>query len=432
MISHDYTAEPLTRGVRWKLPFRQLPRSRHWGWGIFGIGLSGIAFFTAWMALPVSLAMSMWQDATWFAVLLITFGLSGMAGWLPSAKLCCLGLALVCNRTWTEIVLDDQQLTCREHFFMLSYVRRCPHPLNDLQTLHLEAIHADDRTMILGTIPNWLGVWVGTLTATSNQSEAKPFLLGVAYPLELLERFGRALQTYARHLQLQVIKEPHENSPLAALNSGALQRDHSEQLEASSPFPAVALDHPMQSKEEQVPRPADTDITLVRRTDGLTITIPPAGVWRAAKPLVIMSVIWNISTMVAAGVFLFPLFTSGPGAWFLPGFAVFAFLPCSAIGVVLILIAWNMGCRQTTIVTAFDQLLVVRQGLWGKRTWQFRRHEIQQIRVGNSGIEINHKPVKELQFKLATGKVGWLCERREDELRWLAAELSCSAVEHAG
>ena len=47
-----------------------------------------------------------------------------------------------------------------------------------------------------------------------------------------------------------------------------------------------------------------------------------------------------------------------------------------------------------------------------------------RIEVGPSGTEVNDVPINELQIHLISGKKrGLLSQRRDEELRWIAAEL---------
>ena len=95
-----------------------------------------------------------------------------------------------------------------------------------------------------------------------------------------------------------------------------------------------------------------------------------------------------------------------------------------AVGLGIMLSGYNLGKRQAAIAVQGDQLSIKRIGPFGKRDWNFSAQEIQAIRKGSSGMEVNDRPVMELQVHLASGeKVGLLSQRDDEEIDWMAAVL---------
>ena len=69
-------------------------------------------------------------------------------------------------------------------------------------------------------------------------------------------------------------------------------------------------------------------------------------------------------------------------------------------------------------------LHVAQAGLFGAKRWDWPREEIADIRAGPSGMEVNNRPVLELQVHPRSGKkAGFLAGRDEAELRWMATRL---------
>ena len=72
-------------------------------------------------------------------------------------------------------------------------------------------------------------------------------------------------------------------------------------------------------------------------------------------------------------------------------------------------------------------LFVSHHSIFRKQVQQWTVDQLETIGVGPSGVEINDRPVMELQIQpKAGGKYGLLSERTDDELVWIAAELNQS------
>ena len=83
--------------------------------------------------------------------------------------------------------------------------------------------------------------------------------------------------------------------------------------------------------------------------------------------------------------------------------------------------AVNMGRRHAIMDIVGDVLLINRRNLFGIKSHQWTRAELESVVVGDSGMAVNDIPVLELQVKPVTGReVGLFAGRNEDELRWIA------------
>jgi hypothetical protein len=93
------------------------------------------------------------------------------------------------------------------------------------------------------------------------------------------------------------------------------------------------------------------------------------------------------------------------------------------IGVVMVLGAINMGRRKAAIAIAGGQLMAMQTGIFGSKKQEWEATEVTSIHAGPSGMEVNDRPVLELQIIGQGKKFGLLCGRSDEELHWLAALL---------
>ncbi len=95
-----------------------------------------------------------------------------------------------------------------------------------------------------------------------------------------------------------------------------------------------------------------------------------------------------------------------------------------AIGIGLLLAALHMARRRAAIAVAAGRLLVVQVGLFGEKKRVWEPDELRSIEVGPSGMEVNDRPVLELQFVSKAGdKFGLFGGRDQEEIEWLATQL---------
>jgi hypothetical protein len=166
--------------------------------------------------------------------------------------------------------------------------------------------------------------------------------------------------------------------------------------------------------EEQ---PADSDAILERRGDELTITLPPAGVWRGSKGLLSFAIVWNafmavVTTAIALG-----------GDWqhWVPLVVGCVFW---LIGAWVLLVAINMGRKRAIIDVVGGTLLISVQGVFGTKQHEVRAGEIKAICMGPSGTTVNGRAINELQIHRKAGrKLGLLSQRADGELAWIASLL---------
>ena len=162
----------------------------------------------------------------------------------------------------------------------------------------------------------------------------------------------------------------------------------------------------------EVPRPANTDITCQEAAHGLAISVPPKGLWRGSQGLFAFSLLWNGFMIVFTGGMLKAH----------PPLPVYLFISLFwVIGIGVLLGAINMARRKVMIAVVNNVLACRIIGPFKTREQTIPVGNIGAIRVGPSGMEVNHRPVMEIQIIPRTGKkIGILSNRSSDEQEWLA------------
>ena len=168
-------------------------------------------------------------------------------------------------------------------------------------------------------------------------------------------------------------------------------------------------------------KPADSQVRIESRVNGLMLVIPPAGLRKDCKGLFAFAIVWCLFMAVFTGLMGFANGnkTKGP-PWFIWIFVGVFWL----IGVSILAGAINMGRRRAMLLVENGELRVAQEDLFGakRRTW--RREEIAAIRADASGMAVNDVPIIELQIHPLNGrKAGFFAGRDEQELRWMATEL---------
>jgi hypothetical protein len=196
------------------------------------------------------------------------------------------------------------------------------------------------------------------------------------------------------------------------------------QMSQPSELPDEKSDDAVAPNETPLPQPADSPITIERFPDGLTITVPPAGLGKGTHGLFAFAILWNGFMGVFTPVLLIGIFR-GKGVE--QGAALIAPAVLSLfwlVGIGILLGALNMGRRRAAIAVTGGALMVIQAGIFGTKQRQWAATEIRKICAGHSGMEVNDKPILELQiYGQGAGKFGLLAGRADEELRWIASEL---------
>jgi hypothetical protein len=165
-------------------------------------------------------------------------------------------------------------------------------------------------------------------------------------------------------------------------------------------------------------QPADSRVQLEQQPNSVVFTIPPAGLVRGSRGLFVFAILWLAFMVVFTGFIL----VTGPGDG-LVIFLIFIVL-FWGIGIAVLLAAINMGRRRAVLAVVDRTLMIYQTGLFRAKRHEWSKDQVEVIRIGPSGIEVNDVPVLELQIVPTKGtKVGLLAGRDVDELRWLATVL---------
>jgi hypothetical protein len=149
-----------------------------------------------------------------------------------------------------------------------------------------------------------------------------------------------------------------------------------------TPVPARGASPPAEWLELEQ-QPAGSRVRLEPRPDGLTVIVPPAGLWKGGKGLFVFAVIWCgfmtvFTTLMLATRAPWPMLLFATAFW--------------AIGLSLLAMAVNMGRRRALLVVDAAELRIAQEGLFRIQRWGWRRDELAGMGVGPRGMEVNHRP----------------------------------------
>ena len=151
---------------------------------------------------------------------------------------------------------------------------------------------------------------------------------------------------------------------------------------------------------------------------GLTLQVPPAGVWKGSSGMFFFALIWNgFMTVFTSGVVCGGLNAENKpdetALWIFPLFISLFW----AVGIGLMLGALNMGRRSAMFAVAGGNLLVMQKGLFGTKRREWPVDSITNIGLYPSGMKVNDRDVMQLQVHAAGEKLGLLTGRDEQETR---------------
>ena len=404
-LSPDIAVHQEIDGSRYVLPRRRLGKARWGGVLLMAFGAGTTAFMVFWILSVLGITGSgdnPPEAFRWFGFVMALMGLPGLAITLGIFGL---GLLIVLNVFHSEVAIRRGQIISTERVGPFWWSRR--RKLKNVSKLVVEPSFALIETRRTSADATYLPARDTFTIRADGDAIDKPMLIAPGYRQALLLPLADELAAAIG------VKRP------AGLDGA--QRPDVEVRDSDTGKAET------EATEETVPdQPADSDAVCELRPDGLSITIPPAGVRKGSKGLIGGAIVWN-AIVVGISVF-FLLFQLGiiesKDGGDAPWFAWLILGLFLAIGVWMLLAAINMGRRRAILDVVTDTLLLTRASMFQTRQAEFRADELKGIRVGHSGMSINDVPVQELQIYPITGKkVGLLSQRDDDELKWIAAHL---------
>jgi hypothetical protein len=280
-----------------------------------------------------------------------------------------------------------------------------------------------------GQVPGFLERFYALLVRLNGGGQG---MLAWGYSPELLRPLGEAL-TERGNVVLQRSGQPttigsagakvpdNEDLEDEDLDEEDLE-DEDETEESDEAWSEAGNDAP--DLEPALTQPADSKIAVDKFEGGLTIQVPPAGLWKGSSGMFFFALLWNgFMTVFTSAVICGGLNSEDKpdetALWIFPLFLALFW----AVGIGLLLGALNMGRRSAMFAVAAGKLLVMQKGIFGTKQREWPVEEITGIALGASGMKVNDRDVRQLQIHASSEKLGLLTGRDETELEWLACEL---------
>jgi hypothetical protein len=365
--------------TRYLLPARNLGAARKIGWIPFGFGVVVATFMAFWMHGAMAGCLGDHGPVRWIGIF---FGLTGLPGLAVGVGLMALGLAILTDAARSEIVVGEGMICAIERIWWVPIRRR--RFVSQLTRFVVEkgGIRVTDGNRHTTTT---LAKDMASLRA--EVSTGKPFLMAIAYPYEVLR-------------------------PLADTLAASLSLGRSTTEEEAPGIEVVEQEAGAPPADTEIPRPAGTNIVCRAEPQGLAISVPPRGLWKGSQGLFFFSLLWNgsmvlMTVLTARGHAPVPVYLFLSLFW--------------AIGLGLLAGAIHMGKRKVMIAVVNDVLACRTIGPFRTSERKVPLAGIDTIRVGPSGMEVNDRPVMEVQIIPRQGrKIGLISNVTMDEMNWLA------------
>lgn len=365
---------------------------------ILGLGIGGFSYDWVRGALHgVSLS-----DHTAGLVFSLVFGLVGLPGLLFGLGLVLLGLAILENRTYSEIAVNRSYVRIVEHFFFLRWSWK--KPAADLLRVSVKTSRRPGNSFGMGCI-------------TLAMEGCGSLLLGAGYPASLLNPTSETLA----HLLSQAQIADHFDS--------TVRNDEDEDESDEEDESLCETEEARREKQDAIPtsEPADNDVAMPEGTkivftkDGNTcaFAIPATGLFRGlALGLLGFSTLW----LCFVGFMMTIAMRERESIGILLFLGIFL-----SIGLALLALAVKIGMRRVLIAVTPELLAYQVTSPFGITKEQFNRAEVTTIGVGPSGTTVNNRPIPELKIGRSQDKATGLLEGvKIEELQWIAATLRSS------
>jgi hypothetical protein len=175
-------------------------------------------------------------------------------------------------------------------------------------------------------------------------------------------------------------------------------------------------------EDDRWEQPADSEIVFEPLPGGLTLNVPAPGIRRGSAGLFTFGLVWCGALAIITGVVALSSFQGqNQDGWF--GFAAFLAMFWT-VGIGVLLMAISMGRRSAGFAIVDGKLMILQISPFGSKSNEWRLEELQSVRIGPSGMEVNNVPVMELQIVPLEGRpFGMLRGRDVGEIEWVATLL---------
>ena len=303
ILPREIVVEKIRDGVRYRLPMRRIGMIRL-------VGLIPIAFALVFMLTPVFWFGPFLKDAFTHPNFFHLFFALFLAFWFYGAsKPLTFGLLILGGRCRVELTREWLRAVDSSGPFRIARRAR----REDIKWFSVDV--SNDKPM-----PRFLSALrlLGGLEAKFEKAKAMP--VAVAYPREWLTALGDALTH-----QINEANIVHAAAPLPATTEVV------KKLSSELIAPLATDDVPTQ--------PSGSDVRIEQSADCLSITVPPAGIWRGSKGLFLFGIAWCAFMTIFNGAMFLPSHK--------PSSSILGFLLVSivfwAIGIGMLLGAINMA-----------------------------------------------------------------------------------------
>jgi hypothetical protein len=387
------TVELTTGGTRLVLPRRDLGRLRLLAIAAAWI-LAGVACWFLWKPLSAFCA----EPANFATIFQLAIRL------LFAAFLFCLPARWLLHLLYGHVdieVASGQLLVVKKLWW---WSRTKVHDSKNISSLQIVVLGPElDGTPAADNRPGALG------TLTAIRPDGKRFVIAMAYPRQLLDVLSTEISS---RLPWPVAdgqqSEPASPPPLVSkpVGIGSVVAELASRV-TTPPKP-----------EELLTQPKESRIRLQIHDDGLEMVIPARGVWGDSFGLFQIGLILLAVTFGFTVLFAFATPQGG-----IPK-AIIGMSPFWLGAGAMLLFSWNNGRRQTAIAIVAEELRLLQISPLRTRELSWTRAEIAGIDIGNSGMEINDVPVRELQILGPKGRLfGMLAGHSHAEIIWAATML---------
>ena len=329
----------------------------------------------------------------WQAALVLCLGMGALSGFVA--------ITVLMGVPWRSMILDQIEFVAFASFFATGLI-----------LLGLRLALATYGRIAVEVVPGEVRqvLRLAGLTLRQRRSLAGTLRMGIARGAALA-RFGESPRWLRLELPGQKPLRLAAGQPVEVLE--ALRDLITDEL--GSQVQVLALQQRVDAVPSS-PQPAETGVAVEELAAGLRIRVPPAGLRGCPRPLIQFALAW------LGFLILLTVIIASKGPFARDGSLILGLLGIGWIaGLALLFVVVAVGRTRATIEVAGGRLQVELDNLLHTRVREWKRGEIQAIRVRHIEKPSGHRdPVAELQVLGGDRPLGFLAGRPEEELRWIA------------